>query len=252
VRPLAGWTARLSGGTGAFAPTPFTDETEVTGLAPVVALRARAAERARGASLDLGGAVGALEVNVTLFASRIRDALAVRTGAGSGPSSFPLEIVNATGPTRTGGAELLARYRVAEVVVTGSYTRTRSTEQDPERPGARRDVPLTPRDAAGVVAMWEREDVGRVGLELYYTGAQTLDENPYRTASRPYALVGVLAERRVGRARLFVNLENLGDVRLTRWDRLVRPARGPGGRWTTDAWAPLEGRVVNGGMRLAF
>jgi iron complex outermembrane receptor protein len=149
LRPLAGWTARLSGGTGAFAPTPFTDETEVTGLAPVVALRARTAERARGASLDLGGAVGAMEVNVTLFASRIRDAVAVRTGTETGPSSFPLEIVNATGPTRTGGAELLARYRVAEVVVTGSYTRTRSTEQDPERPGARREVPLTPAGRGG-------------------------------------------------------------------------------------------------------
>jgi iron complex outermembrane receptor protein len=50
VRPLAGWTARLSGGTGAFAPTPFTDETEVTGLAPVVALRARAAPRSTSAA----------------------------------------------------------------------------------------------------------------------------------------------------------------------------------------------------------
>ena len=31
--------------------------------------------------------------------------------------------------------------------------------------------------------MWEREDVGRVGLELYYTGRQRLEENPYRDAS---------------------------------------------------------------------
>jgi hypothetical protein len=26
--------------------------------------------------------------------------------------------------------------------------------------------------------------------------------------------------------------------------------RGEGGRWTTDAWAPLDGRVINGGFRL--
>ena len=26
--------------------------------------------------------------------------------------------------------------------------------------------------------------------------------------------------------------------------------RGLDGRWTTDAWAPLEGRVINGGVRI--
>jgi len=24
------------------------------------------------------------------------------------------------------------------------------------------------------------------------------------------------------------------------------------GRWTVDAWAPLDGRVLNGGIRLKF
>jgi hypothetical protein len=24
------------------------------------------------------------------------------------------------------------------------------------------------------------------------------------------------------------------------------------GYWTVDAWAPLDGRVINGGMRLSF
>jgi outer membrane receptor for ferrienterochelin and colicins len=24
------------------------------------------------------------------------------------------------------------------------------------------------------------------------------------------------------------------------------------GRWTVDAWAPLEGRVINGGLRVSF
>jgi outer membrane receptor for ferrienterochelin and colicins len=41
-------------------------------------------------------------------------------------------------------------------------------------------------------------------------------------------------------------------VRQTKHDPLVLPARAPDGRWTTDAWAPLEGRVVNGGVRLGF
>ena len=100
--------------------------------------------------------------------------------------------------------------------------------------------------------MWESEDAGRVGIEAYYTGTQRLEVNPYRTESRPYVIVGALAERRIGRLRLFVNAENLANVRQTHWDPLVRPAQGVDGRWTVDAWAPLDGRAINGGVRVTF
>jgi len=49
-----------------------------------------------------------------------------------------------------------------------------------------------------------------------------------------------------------VNSENLGNVRQTYYDPLVRPERHPDGRWTVGAWAPLDGRVINGGIRLFF
>jgi iron complex outermembrane receptor protein len=100
--------------------------------------------------------------------------------------------------------------------------------------------------------MWEREDVGRVGVEVYYTGAQRLEENPYRATSRPYVIIGLLAERQLGRLRLFINGENLTNVRQTRWDPLVRPDRAPDGRWTVDAWAPLDGWTLNGGVRIRY
>jgi iron complex outermembrane receptor protein len=107
-----GWTMRLSAGTGAFAPTSFTEKTEVTGLTPLRPLRGLRAERARSASLDVGGAVGPLELNAAVFGSRIANALIVR---GAGAASGELEIVNATAPTRTAGADALVRYRVADV-----------------------------------------------------------------------------------------------------------------------------------------
>jgi len=53
-------------------------------------------------------------------------------------------------------------------------------------------------------------------------------------------------------SQLFVNAENLFDVRQTRDEPLLLPARRPDGRWTVDAWAPLDGRVVNGGIRVVF
>jgi iron complex outermembrane receptor protein len=62
-----------------------------------------------------------------------------------------------------------------------------------------------------------------------------------------------MGERRLNKhVRLFLNLENLTNIRQTRWDPLLRQNRGADGRWTVDAWAPLDGRVINGGLRLNF
>jgi hypothetical protein len=62
----------------------------------------------------------------------------------------------------------------------------------------------------------------------------------------------VLAEWQLGKFRVFVNGENLTGVRQTRWDPLLRTSRAADGRWTVDGWAPLDGRNVNGGLRLRF
>ena len=47
-------------------------------------------------------------------------------------------------------------------------------------------------------------------------------------------------ERSAASARLFVNVENLSDVRQTSREPLVRPSPGPLGVWTVDAWGPLS------------
>jgi len=113
-------------------------------------------------------------------------------------------------------------------------------------------VPLTPRHSASLNVIAEDEGWGRFGIEVYYTGRQGLEDDPYRGSGRPYLLVGGLAQRRFGKDRLFANVENLFDVRQTRDEPLLLPARRPDGGWTVDAWAPLDGRVVNGGIRVVF
>jgi outer membrane receptor for ferrienterochelin and colicins len=99
--------------------------------------------------------------------------------------------------------------------------------------------------------MWEDHDRGLLGVEAYYTGRQTLDDNPFRDRGRPHVHLGVLGELQREGWSVFLNAENLLNVRQTRYDPLVRPDRAPDGRWTVDAWAPLEGFVtVNGGVRI--
>jgi outer membrane receptor for ferrienterochelin and colicins len=90
-----------------------------------------------------------------------------------------------------------------------------------------------------MVGMWERENRARAGVEAYFTGHQRLEDNPFRSESTAYVLFGGLIDWRVGRVRLFINAENLGGVRQTRWDPLIRPSQAADGRWTVDAWAPL-------------
>jgi outer membrane receptor for ferrienterochelin and colicins len=236
------WSSRASFGTGFFAPTPLTEETEATGLTRLVIPQSLKAERARSASLDITRSAGPLSATVTLFRSRILDPIEVDRD-----EAFILR--NLAAPTTNTGVELLGTWRRPPFSTTATYAYVRAFE----RPGSIEvSVPLTPRHSAGLVGMWERAGKGRIGLEWYYTGAQRLEANPYRNQSAPYMVFGVLVERRVGRYRLFLNAENLADVRQTDWDPLIRPARGVDGRWTVDAWAPLDGRNVNGGVRIVF
>jgi iron complex outermembrane receptor protein len=235
------WTSRLSIGRGFFGPTPLTEETEAAGLARLEVEEPLAAERGRGLSLDLGFEHGPWSYLVTFFDSRIEGSLFVERTA-------EYRLRNLSDGTTNRGAEILATFRREPFALTTTYAYVRSREGDE---GMTEDVSLTPRHSAGVVAMIENESA-RLGAELYFTGRQRVEANPYRETTEPYAVVGILGEIRLGRFRLFVNGENLTGVRQTRWDPILRTERGVDGRWTVDAWAPLEGRVVNGGVRFAF
>jgi iron complex outermembrane receptor protein len=238
-----GWTSRLSAGQGFFAPTPLTEETEAAGLANLQLPAPLQAERGRSASADLTRALGPVSVTGTFFASNVDHPVYVDRGAA-------YAITNLSGPTRNRGAELLATLRKSPFTATASYTYVRSTELEPS---GRVEVPLTPRQSLGLVGMWEKEGATRVGVEFYYTGRQRLEYNPYRNESAPYVIVGTMAEHKIARhVKVFLNLENLTNVRQTRWDRLLLPHREIDGRWTVDAWAPLDGRVINGGFRFTF
>lgn len=257
--PLAGWTARVSGGIGTYAPTPFVEEIEEIGLRrlrPITGSASRGglrAERARSGSADVGGVLGRMELNAAVYASLIDHAVGLR-GVDGPAAGDSVELVNATLPTRTRGAQLFARYRAGELSVTGSYDYQRATEQDVESdvPDRRRGVPLTPRHAAGATASWESETGRGVALEGFYTGRQPLADDPYRTESPPYVMFGALLRMRVGKAVVYINGENLGNVRQTHYDPLLLQTPGLGGRQTTDVWAPLDGAVVNAGVRVGF
>jgi hypothetical protein len=96
-----------------------------------------------------------------------------------------------------------------------------------------------------------RSDTGPIGDADVVVNGTT-----HRTDGKGVAVIatppGHVVERVFGKVRLFVNGENLNNFRQTQYNPLIRPQRGIDGRWTVDAWGPLDGRNINAGIRLKF
>ena len=115
------WTSRFSVGSGFFAPTPITEDTEAAGLTTLVIARPLKAERGTSASFDLTRRQGALSYTATLFASRIVDPVRV--------DRAPVYTLrNLMEPTLNLGAEVLTTVRQGPYALTGTYTYVHATE----------------------------------------------------------------------------------------------------------------------------
>ncbi|MFI5230346.1 MAG: TonB-dependent receptor plug domain-containing protein [Gemmatimonadales bacterium] len=240
-------SARISVGSGWFAPRPLTEQTESFGLSRLFVPAPLAAERARTASFDVTATRGPLQLNGTMFANRVANPLGLQTIAGD--TTGAVNLVNALGPLEAHGGEVFAVFNREPFVATAYYAATRSRELSTET-GKTREAPFTPREAAGIDFAVEDDESGAyAALEVFYTGRQALEDDPYATISRPYTTVGVLVADRWKALKVFLNAENLTNVRQTAWQPIVRTRVGEGGSWTVEPWAPLEGRRLNAGAR---
>jgi iron complex outermembrane receptor protein len=237
-----GWTSRVSVGTGFFPTSALTEETEAAGLTRLAIRMPLRAETGDSASVDVTRTIGPFSATATMFGSRIRDPLFV-------DRTTTYMLANQPFATTNVGTELLATWRKEPLSINAVYDFVRAREYENT---TFEDVPLTPRHSVTVLGTLEDEDVGRIVLEWFYTGRQRLEANPYRDTSPSYTMVGVLAEKVFGKLRVFVNAEDLNNVRQTQFDPLLRPTQGVDGRWTVDEWAPLDGRRINGGVRVKF
>ena len=108
------------------------------------------------------------------------------------------------------------------------------------------DYPLVPQDRLNTVLVYEREDDLRIGLEAYYYSQQELNNG---SRSRDYWIVGLMMEKMIGDDfSMFLNFENLMDTRQTRWGPLYTGSLS--NPMFNDIYAPLDGFVVNGGIKL--
>ena len=235
------WSARFSAAQGYFTPRLYNEETDAAGLTRLTvdseSVTQLDVETARSVSADVTYKAGDGSLTLSLFRTTIDDPAQIDR------ATYTLR--TETEPIVSRGIEISGTARRAGFSVMGNYMYLHARERGD------RDLARTPRHSAGVLAA-AQGGRGRIGVEVVYTGTQRLDANPYRTRSEAYTVAGLLGELRFGRAKLFVNADNLTNVRQTDWDPIAQLSRHIDGRWTVDAWAPLAGRVINAGLRIAF
>jgi iron complex outermembrane receptor protein len=226
----SGLAARVGGGLGYKAPTPFVEEAEARsfrGVRPVA--DSLDAERSVGANVDVnyGAVVGpfALSLNQAVYVTRVNHAASLGDGA---------VVVR--------GSESTARISRGDLKLFLGYVYLVAEE---ETRGQTSALPLTAQHRTYTVLVWEQHGRGRVGLEAYYTGRQPLPDG----GSAPgYLITGIMTQWRFGSVRAFLNLENLLDARQSRTSPLVT---GPRTNPTfPPIWGPTDGFIANGGVIL--
>lgn len=254
VRVSDGVSLRATGGLGYQAPTVFLEPSEGRAFRGVLPLDETVeAETSAGGTVDLnvrtvlGGRV-TLSLNQAVFLTRLDDALVPATSPVQGGSDG-LRYRNADGPIRSSGTETNARFGLGDLKLFLGYVYLRATEAaiGPADEPVRRRVALTPAHKTYSVLVWERHGQGRVGLEAYYTSPQDL---PNGERTEGYWVTGIMGEWRVGPARVFLNLENLLDTQQTNYGPVVLGARAT--PTFADVWAPTDGFIANGGVKLSL
>jgi iron complex outermembrane receptor protein len=93
--------------------------------------------------------------------------------------------------------------------------------------------------------MYEMEDKWKIGLEAYHFSKQKLSDG---TIGRQYWITGFMAEKIWEKLSIFINFENFTDTRQTKFGAIYTGTTN--NPVFKDIYAPVEGFVVNGGVKL--
>jgi len=238
------FSTRLGGGLGYKAPTVFTEDAErieFRNVLPIDVANTKA-ERSYGANYDITYKTGlfndqvSFSINQLFFYTRINNPILLTPLANG-----DLQYQQPQGDLNTKGMEtnvkitydnfkLFLGYTLADVMQhTGNTITT---------------YPLVSRNRLNNVLVYEVENKFKIGAEAYYFSPQQLNDG---TTGRGYWTAGLMAEKIWERFSLFINFENLTDTRQTKFGPIYT------GSITDpvfkDIYAPLDGFVVNGGIK---
>lgn len=236
-------TSRIGGGFGYKAPTIFTEESErllYKNVLPVDATN-NELERSYGANWDINYRTSFQKItfsfNQFFFYTWLKHPLSL-----DAVSNGLYKFQNIAGNLSSKGAETNIKLAYNNFALYLGYT---YTDAKINNNGIISNYPLTPKHRFNSALVYELQDKWKVGSEIYYFSKQKLSDG---SIGRDYWLTGLVAERLFKCFSLYINFENFGDVRQTRFENIYT------GTLTNpefkDIYAPLEGFVVNGGMKI--
>ena len=238
------FTVRLGGGMGYKAPTVFTEDAERIQFRNVlpISISKTKAEQSIGGNFDLNYRTALskklfFSINTLLFYTQVKNPLLlVANPNGYHEFQQPKGFIDTKGIETNikltyGDFKLFIGYTLADVKQHYSSTTT--------------DFPLVARHRLNNVLMYEIEDKLKIGLEAYYFSPQKLNDG---ATGKPYWINGLMVEKLWERFSIFVNFENFLDTRQTRFDTIYTGTiTNPTFR---DIYAPVDGFVINGGLKL--
>lgn len=157
-------------------------------------------------------------------------------------TSNDLQFENASGYLDTKGIETNLRFTYNDFKLFLGYT---YADVNTYFNQVKSWFPLTARHRLNNVLMYEQEGKLKIGAEAYYFSAQRLSDGKLGKA---YWTFGLMGEKSWQRLSLFINFENITDTRQTKFDTIFTGSiTQPVFR---DIYAPVDGFVVNGGLKI--
>ncbi|MBK9214893.1 MAG: TonB-dependent receptor [Chloracidobacterium sp.] len=238
-------TTRVGYGRGYKTPTMFTEEAEILLFRNVSPVGTNLkAERSQGGTVDVNyrGAAGerfTYSINQMFFYTTISDPITLR------PTAFlGYRFRNEQSPVISKGLETNVRLGYGIAKLFFGYTLTDAKAG--YLAGTRR-LTLLPKHKVNSSLVFEKHESYKFGAEFYFAGRQTLES---RSLTRSTAEVGIFAEKTFGKVSLFINGENLTDVRQGKYGPVVIPPHTD--PTFAEVYTHLEGRVFNGGVKIRF
>ena len=236
------FTVRLGGGLGYKTPTVFNEEAEKTQFQNILPLNQSITqnERSAGGNFDINyrtkiGEIG-FALNQLFFYTRLNRPLVLTT------SGTNYEFVNGNGNIDTKGMETNLRFTYSDFKLFVGYT---YADVNTHFNNSKSWFPLTARHRLNNVLMYEKDEKLKIGVEAYYFSPQKLSDG---AIGKSYWTFGLMGEKVWEHFSIFINFENFTDTRQTKFDTIYRGSiSNPTFR---DIYAPVDGFVVNGGIKI--
>tara|TARA_Y100001970_G_scaffold215568_1_gene263756 strand:+ start:650 stop:2629 length:1980 start_codon:yes stop_codon:yes gene_type:complete len=243
--PTERTTVRIGGGLGYMEPTPFGADAEAIhyrGILPIDTNQL-VAEESMGLNADLNHRFvlnneATLNFNLLVFYNKVNNPLRLLE-----LSSNQFAYRQPDDYLDTQGAELGLVWRWKDFKYFFGYTHA---DVEEHMTTSVKTSSLMPKNRMNNVFVFERENDFRVGIEAYYYGEQELNDG---TMGRDFWIYGLMMEKVYEKGfSVFLNFENFSDTRQTRFGSIVSGTKlNP---VFSDIYAPLDGFVVNGGIKI--